>query len=439
MFKKTITGLLALGIVGSACAVALANSPSPQIMGYSITIDSFDWGPGVSYLHLHTDLPVAQVSVDDFSVVFNRLPGFLFPGAPTTAISQSAIVESATVTDGVITLGLHIHPQTGVNPFTFTLSPMGNDWSEPFYPVITWYNQPGFIPPAFAMLGPSAPSFTPELINTYLPIVDDFMLAGTFTYADVTLQYAHFVPTGTATDIPLIIWLHGAGEGSQNNTAGSEVVLLGNRVTQLAAPEIQAYMGVGGAQVFTPQAPTVWLQGTSVWGQGGYGYIGNYEAALLAMIDEFVANTPYIDKQRIYIGGCSNGGYMVMRLLIERPELFAAAFPICLVYPEAWLTDEKIAILAQIPQWFVHDINDPTTPHADSQRFFDLLRAAGGEQIHLTTTDGLFSAEHLDAQGDPWQFDAHWSWIPALNNTITQTIDGQEVSLFEWLAQQVRP
>jgi len=49
---------------------------------------------------------------------------------------------------------------------------------------------------------------------------------------------------------------------------------------------------------------------------------------LISLIDS-LAQLDYIDKSRIYVGGLSMGGMGTFELLWRRPELFAAAFPIC--------------------------------------------------------------------------------------------------------------
>ncbi|QUC58917.1 prolyl oligopeptidase family serine peptidase [Streptomyces sp. A2-16] len=37
----------------------------------------------------------------------------------------------------------------------------------------------------------------------------------------------------------------------------------------------------------------------------------------------------FIDRDQIYVAGCSNGGYMSMKLTAVSPTLFAASVPIC--------------------------------------------------------------------------------------------------------------
>ena len=432
MKRKLVSFALSLLVAMAFSVGVLANEGGTvEILSYEIVVEGFDWGPGVTKLILALDDSVESVDLYDFELSFVREPGFIpAGGVPTDPVIQDANLVSVFLSDaqGVrvsgastfVTLELEVHPNTGVNPFTFTLSPMGNDWANPFDPVITWQGE----------------EFTPARTAKTMPLTDLFDLDGSFTMGGVTLQYATFVPPEAATsDRPLIIWLHGGGEGSRGLTAGTEVIVLGNRVSQLVAPEIQGLMG--GAHVFLPHSPTMWLMGTDGRGDPpGVGYISNYEAALVALIDDFIATTPGIDLSRIYIGGCSNGGYMAMRMLFERPNLYAAAWPVCLLYSEDWITDEKIESIAHVPIWFIHDINDPTTPHEDSLRLLNLLRAAGSDNVHLTTTDGLYSAEFTDEYGEPHRFNDHWSWIPALNNDVHEVIGGSQVSLFEWMAAQ---
>lgn len=47
----------------------------------------------------------------------------------------------------------------------------------------------------------------------------------------------------------------------------------------------------------------------------------------MACIEEFVElHKDQIDADRIYIGGCSNGGFMTMRMIVDYPKYFAAAY-----------------------------------------------------------------------------------------------------------------
>ena len=53
---------------------------------------------------------------------------------------------------------------------------------------------------------------------------------------------------------------------------------------------------------------------------------------LLSLIDNLISKSQYadkIDKQRIYIAGLSRGGQGTWDAIMRRPELFAAALPMC--------------------------------------------------------------------------------------------------------------
>lgn len=70
------------------------------------------------------------------------------------------------------------------------------------------------------------------------------------------MTYASYVPEGAKEgETPLIIWLHGAGEGGTDPT----IAIMGNKVVNLATEEIQQYFGETGAEILAPQTPTMWL------------------------------------------------------------------------------------------------------------------------------------------------------------------------------------
>ena len=95
-------------------------------------------------------------------------------------------------------------------------------------------------------------------------------LTGTHTEGDITLTYGSYGTEAMKNDgveNPLIIWLHGAGEGGTDPS----VAILGNQVTNLAKDVIQDYFvtdTVKGAYVLAAQTPTAWMDkdGSGVYG-----------------------------------------------------------------------------------------------------------------------------------------------------------------------------
>ena len=309
------------------------------------------------------------------------------------------------------------------------------------------------------------------------PAADQFIRRRACTCEGITMQYRDYLPEAYRDrkgvrgvrkgTLPLIIWLHGLGEGGKDPT----LVLLGNRVTALAEATVQCYFPETGAAVLAPQCPTMWMDadGKGFWNDwdpvatDGRSF---YTEALRGLILKYLKSHPEIDRSRIYIGGCSNGGYMTLNMILAMPGFFAAAFPVCPAYNALWMTPERIAKLAEVPIWVIAAATDTTVPLRDKQgnaayadalyekmtayRAWDEARKSGsGEE----TTDTLVSGEEnacislpdfvysrlpqvmgFTSGGFPYEYFGHWSWIPVLQDRITREFDGEEIHLFEWLA-----
>src|SRR3954465_4890708 len=117
---------------------------------------------------------------------------------------------------------------------------------------------------------------------------------------------------------PLIVWLHGGGEGGllPDNYYDNETPLRANRGALGFATE-QAQRIFDGAYVVAPQSFSYWI------GDGPRSPPPTRE-----IIDDLVRRYR-IDRERIYLAGCSNGGYMTMEMTSVYRDFFAAAVPIC--------------------------------------------------------------------------------------------------------------
>ncbi|HIX46801.1 MAG TPA: InlB B-repeat-containing protein [Candidatus Borkfalkia faecigallinarum] len=300
-------------------------------------------------------------------------------------------------------------------------------------------------------------------------------LTGTHTEGDITLTYGSYGTEEMKNDgveNPLIIWLHGAGEGGTDPS----VAILGNQVTNLAKDVIQDYFvtdTVKGAYVLAAQTPTAWMDkdGSGVYGTEEASQY--YVAALKGLIDAYIEENGDIDMDRIYVGGCSNGGFMTVNMIINYTDFFAAAYPVCEAYDAKWLTDEAVEALTDLPIWFTHSANDntvsiynkeggswttpatPTTPQdAYTNNLYIRLINAGAENVHYS----LFESVNVDGVN----YDGHWSWIYTLRDecvnvqptegadgdmtisdldlesTATVQIGGEDVTLWGWLAAQTK-
>ena len=278
-----------------------------------------------------------------------------------------------------------------------------------------------------------------DKLKNYMPDLEGF-IDTISSYEALPLRYGYYIPQRAGGLKPLIVWLHGAGEGGWD----TPISYAGNKVVALASTKIQDYFG--GAYILSPQCPTFWMDDGS--GEISESPDSLYGEALKALIDEFVEKNPGVDPDRIYIGGDSNGGFMTMRMLMDYPDFFAAAFPICEAMLDENISDADIENLKKIPIWFTHAANDPIVK---IDRFvlptYRRLVAAGGADIHLTMWDNIVDMHEgfVDEEGKPYEYLGHFAWIPFLNDDCRLDydkkpviLDGREVTLLQWLAAQKR-
>lgn len=50
--------------------------------------------------------------------------------------------------------------------------------------------------------------------------------------------------------------------------------------------------------------------------------VSRYTEILMDTIKDYVASNPDNDPSRIYLSGCSNGGYMTLNMAIQYPDYF---------------------------------------------------------------------------------------------------------------------
>jgi predicted esterase len=432
-------------IAAIPCVVLHSAEPSitqtaTSPVDYSIKVGSYDWGPSVDRLVLRFNeavkgpLPAAKA----FSVeAVQRKPGNE-RGARTVAEAYFSDARGERVKEQFspwITLALETGPGT---PAASIFS-----WDSR-----VWLNRMVSIDhritlPALSLAsGGSIPAMilAPEAnTGTSYPGIEAFDRSGIADYDDeeygkVTLRYASYAPPANGAKHPLIVWLHGAGEGGTDPL----LPLLGANLARLVAPDIQGIFG--GAYVLVPQSPVVWMFN----GRSQYPFDGStiYAGALKALIDRFLVANPSVDPRRIYLGGCSNGGYMTIKMVLEFPDFFAAGWPVCEAYQDQWISQKDLAVLARTPLWFTQAKTDQAV-EAEYGGYvldtFQRLKAAGATRVFLNNWDRVedLSGRWFKKDGKtPWEYNGHFSWIYALDNRCRQNIAGKSVSLMEWLAAQ---
>lgn len=216
---------------------------------------------------------------------------------------------------------------------------------------------------------------------------------------------------------PLIIWLHGGGEGGTE----PEVAVIGNEVPALFRNEIQNYFkkdGSNGAYVFIPECETMWMDSTGkdtsisintyTW-QSSY-----YTEYLMASILSYIEYNEDIDTSRIYVGGCSNGGYMTLELAFQFPDFFAAIYPICPGYDNTNVSIEMIQSLRDLPIWFVQSIDDGIlSPKKYGEPIYARLIEAGNDNCFYTMYDKIRGKDMPNVN-----YIGHFSWVYLFNNEV---------------------
>ena len=122
--------------------------------------------------------------------------------------------------------------------------------------------------------------------------------------------------------------------------------------------------------------------------------------AALEVMDAFMEKHP-IDPDRVYVTGQSMGGAGTYGAMFLRPDLFAAAIPVC----GGW--DPKDAgRMKNIAIWIFHGDNDKVVPTDYSRNMADALKKAGGSPKY-TEYKGVGHNSWSRAYSSP----ETWKWL----------------------------
>jgi predicted peptidase len=198
------------------------------------------------------------------------------------------------------------------------------------------------------------------------------------------------------TRYPLVIFLHGAGERGTDN----------EKQLVHGVPQFVANREKYPCFLIAPQCPDgkKWVEVD--WSADAHtlpkdpGEVGQLT---LALIEQSLKDLP-VDPKRVYLTGLSMGGYGTWDILARRPELFAAAAPVCGGADEATATKIK-----DIPVWVFHGAKDGAVKVARSRNMVAALEKAGGKPKYT---------EYPDV--------GHNSWDPAY----------KDPEFYEWLFAQ---
>ncbi|WP_299120777.1 prolyl oligopeptidase family serine peptidase [uncultured Winogradskyella sp.] len=224
-----------------------------------------------------------------------------------------------------------------------------------------------------------------------------------------TLNYRMLLPKNfdDTKQYPLVLFLHGAGErGSDNRKQlvhGSSLFL--NEKNRDSFPAILVF----------PQCPQndYWSKLEADRTTRPITFKYRYDKAptmamtlTMDLMDEMTSR-PYVKTDQVYVMGLSMGGMGTFEIIYRKPEMFAAAIPIC-----GGGDPKSVNVYAKdIPLWIFHGAKDDVVnPNLSLSMASAILSAGGSPKLTL------------------YDFANHNSWDPAF----------AESDLLNWLFSKIK-
>ena len=215
----------------------------------------------------------------------------------------------------------------------------------------------------------------------------DTLIYKSNTVQNITLKYLVYLPAdyeSSKGNYPLTLFLHGVGER-------------GNNLDDLKRHGIPKCIESGKEFPFiviAPQCPEgVW------WSYRDYIFS-------LTALTRMIIKKYRVDSDRVYGTGLSMGGFGVLAMAIQDPDLFSAIVPIC-----GGADINKLQRLSNLPIWLFHGLKDDVCPVESSILIYKILKKVN-LNIKLKVYDNL----------------EHDSW--------TKTYENNDV--YEWLMSHTK-
>jgi len=241
--------------------------------------------------------------------------------------------------------------------------------------------------------------------NSKQPIFKD-TTKGFYSKNEKKIAYSQLSYNLDSTDknVSLILFLHGAGERGIDNEAHLKVGLP-NLVNSLKKAGLKNFV------VLAPQCPLNERWVDVDWSTTSHVMKKNPHWPMdlvLSLMDSITGSNVNFDTTRFYVTGLSMGGYGSWEVLQRRPDVFAAAVPIC------GGGDKLLGrSLVKIPIWMFHGTKDKAVP---VKRTTDMFTSIKNE----------LGSYPLKAKMTIYENKGHLIW--------NETYDNQEV--IKWLISQ---
>jgi pimeloyl-ACP methyl ester carboxylesterase len=244
-----------------------------------------------------------------------------------------------------------------------------------------------------------------------------------FKAVQSALEYTYYQPPAKkGVKYPVFVWFHGLHGGTSTWTSHFEF----NPIANWASERFQSKFASGGAYIMVPRAYEDLRDGHGVsWNPW-------HVDLFMSTLDDFLKTHPDADRERVYIGGYSMGGYMTWLVAKNHPERFAAAIPCC--SQGQVIKGKQLERVAKLPFWAIHCEGD----------FFPLESVVAPMEALISKNPLsrllILPSGYLFPDGTP-TIHNHLAWIPALNDlqyndgSLYADRDGVPVAstLIEWL------
>tara|TARA_R110002111_G_scaffold75888_5_gene120288 strand:- start:889 stop:1740 length:852 start_codon:yes stop_codon:yes gene_type:complete len=212
----------------------------------------------------------------------------------------------------------------------------------------------------------------------------------------VDLPYRLLVPENAECPMPVLVFLHGAGERGDDN---HRQLVHGTDFLRTAASEFNCI-------VIAPQCPKTksWAAFERIDGELVlHDELTEPLEKVVALVDS-LAEEFEVDTDRLYIMGLSMGGYGSWDAIARYPGKFAAAAPIC-----GGGHPSMAHKMVDTPVWAFHGDDDNVVPVERSREMIQAIKDAGGDPKY-TEYPGV----------------NHGSWVPTF----------AEPGLLPWITSQ---
>jgi len=243
-----------------------------------------------------------------------------------------------------------------------------------------------------------------------LPQFSGTLSKATMVVAGVQRSYRTYIPKGLPRGAPLVLVMHGSGEGPQAIRVGT-----GYGFERLADEH-------GFAVVYPKSFGFDWNDCSAIGNTAVNGVRADDAGFLAALVDKLVGEIG-VDPQRVFAAGVSNGGSMALRLALEHPKRYRAVAAALANVPAA--QNFQCQPGAQTPSVMIlNGTEDPVVPYGGGEINLLGLFYKGGQVISSVASAQYFANRNAIA-GQPLV-------------SLTQTSQGSRVEHARWRAANGR-